>query len=116
MIDAVRAPILAPKVVDLPLSAARAEKLVRQRAQDSEKVIIGDHARNRMTERDIDIGDVLQVLRSGTVDSDPTLTDRGEWQCKMVKKIRGARSVGVATIMLHKGKLFLKTVEWEDLR
>lgn len=103
-------------MAELPLSAANAERLVKRRAQVSENVIVGDHARKRMSERDIDIDDVLRVLRTGSVDASPTRTDQGEWQCKMVKRIKGTRSVGVVTIILHKEKLFLKTVEWEDLR
>ena len=103
-------------MVELPLSAATAEKLVKRRAQVSENVITGEHARKRMVERDIYIDDVFQVLKTGSVDDAPTLTDHGDWQCKMVKKIRGARSVGVVTIILHKEKLFIKTVEWEDLK
>jgi hypothetical protein len=44
------------------------------------------------------------------------LTEGGEWQCKIVKHIRGGRDAGVVTIILHDGRLFLKTVEWEDRR
>ena len=106
---------MASKVTPLPLSAARAEKLVHNRAKKSDNVIIGTHARKRMVERDIYIDDVFRVLRAGSVDDDPTLTAHGEWQCKVVHKIRGIRSVGVITIIVQKGKLFLKTVEWEDL-
>lgn len=98
------------------LSSSQAERIVKDRARESANVIIGYHARARMSERDIFIDDVFRVLRTGSVDDDPTRTDHGEWQCKMAKRIRGTRSVGVVTIILHKAKLFLKTVEWEDLR
>ncbi len=33
----------------------------------------------------------------------------------MVHKIKGAREAGVITIILTNGRLFIKTVEWEDL-
>ena len=69
-----------------------------------------------MAKRDIFIDDVFKVLRNGTVDDAPTLTRHNEWQCKLVHRIKGNRSVGVVTIILHKAKLFIKTVEWEDLK
>ena len=40
----------------------------------------------------------------------------GEWKAKMCKKMKGQREVGVVTIVIHNHKLFVKTVEWEDLR
>lgn len=39
----------------------------------------------------------------------------GEWKCKIVAKIKGNREVGVVTIVMRVGRLFIKTVEWEDL-
>ncbi|MBI2801862.1 MAG: DUF4258 domain-containing protein [Gammaproteobacteria bacterium] len=69
-----------------------------------------------MSERDIFIDDVFRVLRTGSVNADPIRTDRGEWQCKIAKRIKDTRSVGVVTIIFHEEKLFPKTVEWEDLR
>lgn len=59
--------------------------------------------------------DVLRALRSGTVSGEPEMTPRGEWKVKMVRQIRGAREVGVVTIILRSERLFIKTVEWEDL-
>jgi hypothetical protein len=46
----------------------------------------------------------------------PTRTERNEWKCKVVKQLKGNREAGAVTIILHNGKLFVKTVEWEDLR
>jgi len=39
----------------------------------------------------------------------------GEWKCKMVANIKGNRDVGVATLVVNGQRLFVKTVEWEDL-
>jgi len=69
-----------------------------------------------MEERGIYDVAVLEILRLGTIDGNPEITERKEWKCKMVKRIRGAREAGVITIILHNGRLFIKTVEWEDLR
>jgi ribosomal protein L39E len=39
----------------------------------------------------------------------------GEWKAKMAKQMKGNREVGVVTIVINGNKLFVKTVEWEDL-
>jgi len=54
-------------------------------------------------------------LRGGSITEQPEETPKGEWKCKMVYPIRGAREVGVVTIILKSDRLFIKTVEWEDL-
>jgi hypothetical protein len=97
------------------LTAAIAQKRIREIAQVTQNVIFGSHARQRMREREIFDVDVLRVLRQGHVDEPPELTECNEWKCKSTLKIRGTRTAGVVTIILHNGKLFVKTVEWEDL-
>lgn len=81
----------------------------------TENVVWGAHARQRMAERDILDVEVLRVLRQGFVDDRPELTELNEWKCKVTLKLRGSRTAGVVTIILHNGKLFVKTVEWENL-
>lgn len=97
------------------LTAAIAEKRIRQIALISENVILGAHALERMEEREIHDVDVFRVLRGGYVDEAPEKTAQDEWKCKMTLKIRGGRTAGVVTIILQNGKLFVKTVEWENL-
>jgi Domain of unknown function (DUF4258) len=97
------------------LTAAVAQKRIREIAQITENVILGTHARERMHEREIFDVDVFRVLREGYVDDAPELTERNEWKCKVTLKIRGGRAAGIVTIILHNGKLFVKTVEWENL-
>jgi hypothetical protein len=99
----------------MSLTAAVAEKRIRDAARVTANIIWSNHARQRMAERDISDVDVLRILRTGHVSDPPVKTERHEWKCKVVLKIRGARSAGVLTIILYNGKLFLKTVEWEDL-
>lgn len=97
------------------LTAAAAEKRIREIAVVSENVILGTHARERMEEREIFDVDVFRVLRNGFVDDAPEKTAQDEWKCKVTLKIRGGRTAGVVTVILHNGKLFVKTVEWENL-
>lgn len=101
-------------VVNFRLTASVAQQRVRDAAVRSENIVWGDHALERMDQRGIMRQDVLRVLRSGYCDELPELTEYGEWKCKMTQKIRGARKAGAVVIILHDGRLFLKTIEWED--
>ena len=69
-----------------------------------------------MDARGITDAQVFEVLKKGQVFDPPSLTKFGEWECKIIEPLRGGRSVGVALVFLKAGKLFLKTVEWEDLK
>ena len=101
-------------VVDMRLTPAVAQQRIRALAQDGGNVIWGAHVLERMDQRGLLRQDVLRVLRNGYVDDRPTKTEFDEWKCKITLKIRGARVAGVVVIILLGGKLFPKTVEWED--
>lgn len=104
------------KISQFRLTASIAEKRIRAAAADSDNVIIGLHALTRMEQRDIFDVQVFEILRTGMVIGNPELTEYGEWKCKVVKKLRGAREAGVITVIMLTGKLFVKTVEWEDAK
>jgi hypothetical protein len=93
-----------------------AEKRIRAAASTPGGVTFGTHARERMLEREIDDVDVLRVLRGGYLKGEPDPAEPGEWKCKVVMKLKGARDVGVVVIILRSKRLFVKTVEWEDVR
>lgn len=93
----------------------RAQALVRSIAVDTSKVIIGDHAKRRMEEREISDIEIYRILQSGHVMEEPSQTEHKEWKCKVVKKLKGNREAGVVTIILRNRMLFAQTVEWEDL-
>lgn len=101
-------------VTAMRLTAAVAEKRIHEIAKKTENVLLGTHARERMVERGFLDVDVFRVMRTGSVDAAPKLTDGDEWVCKITLKLRGGRSAGVVAIFLQNGKLFVKTVEWED--
>ena len=101
-------------VATMRLTPHVAESRIQKIAKVTENVIFGNHARQRMGERDMTDVDVLRVLRTGSIEGWPEATERNEWKCKMVLKMRGGRTAGVITIILHGNKLFVKTVEWED--
>ena len=76
---------------------------------------MGNHALERMAEREIYDIEVFRVLRTGYVDERPEQTAQDEWKCKVTLKIKAGRTAGGITIILQSGKLFVKTAEWEDL-
>jgi hypothetical protein len=93
----------------------RAQALVRSIAADTSKVIVGDHAKRRMEEREISDLELYRILQSGHVMEEPSQTEYREWKCKVVKTVKGNREAGVVTIILRSRMLFVQTVEWEDL-
>jgi hypothetical protein len=103
-------------VTNYRLTPGEATRRIRQTAGKTENVIIGQHALERMEERGITDAQVYEVLRKGLVTEPPALNELGEWKCKIVKQLRGGREAGVVTIILKSGRLFVKTVEWEDVR
>jgi len=89
--------------------------IIRFLAQDTERIVFGDHAQERMSERGITDGDVYSVLRCG--EPKETISpgiNPGEWKCKVVANIRGSRHIGTVIIVILNELLFVKTVEWED--
>ena len=104
------------KVAPLRFTAASAEKVIHQTARSADNIIFGNHAMQRMSEREIFAVDVLRILRTGWVDDQPELTVSGEWKCKITLEIKQGRTAGVVTIILSNDMLFVKTVEWEDIR
>lgn len=103
------------RVIAYRLTATVAEKRIRALAAESDNIAWSNHALLRMNEREIFDSDVLRILRGGMIMGTPEETPRGEWKCKMVLRLRGSREAGVLAIILKKGGLLIKTVEWEDL-
>ena len=107
---------LGQSVARYRLTPAIAEKRIKALAADSGNISWGQHALGRMEEREIFDEAALRSLRAGHIEGEPELTPRGEWKCKMVRPTKGRREVGVVVIILKTHRLFVKTVEWEDLK
>jgi len=104
-----------PEPLSFPMRHKTAQEIVRRQAADSSNVILGDHARERMQERDISDIEVYRVLREGEIEGEPEKTEQGEWKVKVCKRLKGNRDAGVVTIILRDERLFVMTVEWEDI-
>lgn len=103
-------------VVPLRLRPEKAQAIIREAARETDRIILSGHALQRMERRDISDVEVYRLLQCGFVMAEPTRTKYGEWKCKVVAKIRGQRETGAITIIMTNGKLFVKTIEWEDWR
>jgi hypothetical protein len=107
---------VADNVVPLKLDTRRAEALIRALAMNSINVEVTDHAEQRMEERGLTDHDLFDILTVGSVLDPPARTPRGEWKCKIVKRLRGGRDAGAITVIAKGTRLIVLTVEWEDLR
>lgn len=107
---------LAPRVVQFRPRPRELVAIIRRLAADSDNVTFKEHALDRMDERGITTFDALRVLRSGDIVGEIEAgRNPGEWKCKVVERRKGAREIGVATIVFYEKRLYVKTVEWEDL-
>lgn len=79
-------------------------------------VFFARHALDRMAERDVTNRDVLTVLRRGELrDGRVTATGKpNEVKGVVCAPLDGGRKVGVVTILINNGKVFVKTVMWLD--
>jgi hypothetical protein len=103
-------------VAPLVPSTRSIETMVRHLAASSDNIAWSDHAFERMTERGITDVVALDVLRTGHCNGgiEPG-KNPGEWKVKMTKPVKGRREVGVVVLTVRNARLFVKTVEWEDL-
>jgi len=121
MIGVMKTKPLAALLVPFKPRVSELEKTIRTLATDSRNVrwraqVYETHAESRMDWRDITDRMMFDVLRTGFIrgDIEPG-KNPGEWKAKMVKQMKGTREVGVVTIVINSQRLFIKTVEWEDL-
>ena len=73
----------ADNVLKMDLTKAAAEKLLRQLAMDSSKVVFSKHARGRRDQRKISQIQILECLRKGRMIEGPAKAVKGNWECKV---------------------------------
>ena len=93
------------------------ETTIHEIAKVDRYVYMGAHAKERLLDRGFTRVDAVRVLCRGHIDGpiEPG-NSPGEWKCKVVARLKGSRDIGVVTIVIEGKKLFIKTVEWEDLK
>ncbi len=70
-------------VLKLNLSRPQALQLIREIAQDSDRVKFVSHAKARMNERGITDMQVLRCLRRGRIIEGPSRSTKGNWEMRM---------------------------------
>lgn len=104
------------QVLSFRPSTADLLAVIREIALLDRHIYLGSHTRDRMEERGITRIDALRVLQRGSIVGEILPgRRRGEWKCKIVARLKGSRDIGVVTIVVEEKKVFVKTVEWEDL-
>ena len=70
-------------VLEINLTKLAAEKLLRELAMDSSKVVFSIHARGRGTQRKISNLQILECLRKGRIIEGPAKAVKGNWEIKL---------------------------------
>ena len=92
-----------------------AERIIRERARDTSKVVIIGHPEERSIEREIPRPDVYRILREGSVLRPPVRNEHGDWEAVIEKRMKGTRDAGAVTIIVRADEtLIVKTVMWID--
>jgi hypothetical protein len=107
--DPKRAPVLV-------LRPETIRDLVHRLAANTANISWASHSLERMTERGITDAMAIDVLRRGSPKGAiEGGKNAGEWKVKMVRQVKGRREAGVVVVTVRNARLFVKTVEWEDL-
>ncbi len=82
------------------------------------ELVLTNHARDRMVERDIDMLNILDVLRLGDVSGEiEPGKGEDEWKCKVTgpSELDSGREIGVVLVVSKATRIIILTVEWEDI-
>lgn len=83
------------------LNDANFLKRLRQAAADSSRVVVVQHAKQRMRERKINLNQVISCLQKGTVSEPAHLTHRGDWKATVTHRCAGD-VIAVAVVLERK--------------
>jgi hypothetical protein len=85
------------------LRTDEAERVIRERVRDTDNVIIGNHALERVNERfgglSFTTEDIYWILETGSIPDRPTRENAREWKVIVVKRMPGTREAGVVTLI-----------------
>jgi len=102
------------------LRADEAERIIHERAKNSDHVIVIGHPAERIEERSILRPELDRILRTGMVMEQPRKVaeapGRWVWEAVIVKRLKGGRDAAAVTIILREDRLIIKTVQWMDER
>jgi len=91
------------------LSKPEAAAVIKEIAQDADRIVPVGHGRRRMRERDFTITQVVRVVRAGYIDGDPWLDEHGNWRVDMRGRSAG-EEITVGLAIEWRTKLLIITV------
>lgn len=65
------------------LTEQKAREILNEIAQDSSRIEFSKHARQRMSERNITLVQIIRILGRGKFEEQPHRTPNGNWQMKL---------------------------------
>lgn len=91
-------------------------KIIRDLAERGKLAFTKHALDDRMDDRGIEVGDVLDILRLGDIEGAiKTGAKPGEWRCLVRGRLEWAgRDAGIATVVVRKDRLIIVTTEWMD--
>lgn len=94
-------------VVPMTMTLAIAQKLIRELAADSSKVVLVGHGKKRGRQRAINFAQALKCLQRGTVSEGPYQTAAGDWRCNVFRHAAGEEMTCVVEFDLPRGLLII---------
>jgi len=85
----VRHPAADPKQRPKSLSVHDARAIIRSMAQESARVFVVTHARNRQRTRNITRRQIINCLQKGSITEGPVLNTHGNWQVNVSRLAAG---------------------------
>jgi hypothetical protein len=75
-------------IVPLRLPRPHAEALIHRLAK-ADLFALEPHCRKRMAKRGFTMRQVVETLRSGTINQGPILDECNDWRCRLKKRVAG---------------------------
>jgi len=101
------------------LRSDEAERIIREWARDTDRIVVRDHAFERSAERSevepVDTPTIYRILQTGQIFGEPAKNQRGHWQATMAARMPGGRYTCAVTVIVREDrKLIVRTVMWKD--
>ncbi|MDH5722926.1 MAG: DUF4258 domain-containing protein [Alphaproteobacteria bacterium] len=87
-------------------------RLIREIAQDTGNVILTDHAKEQMKERNITFPHILGCLRQGQVTEGPYQSVKGDWTCNLTRAVAGIDITAVVAVDLKCKAIIVTVKNW----
>lgn len=97
------------EIVPLQLTPHACQRMIRELAADSDRIVIVPHARRRQRQRHVTRRQVELCLQRGTIQEGPFINAQGDWQANVYRHASGEELM--CTVAIQWGeKLIVITV------